>query len=239
MEDARIELPKVIRHRAYLFVLSIYDSLGLVRTPGVLSSDLQSSANRLIAAIARYPVAASKNQLLAAILEELKIVRVFTGLLRDTSLLERSVTDGLMHSGAGLEDQFSSIQRSLSKAPSTFAPKMPLTKIAAPNRQFGKGWAAFNKGGTPEEGTGSYLLGGQVGAPSITAEEAASDGSFSLRQRALLEVLKRRTQVTVGELDTLFSGRVSKKTLQRDLQDLVRRGVIQRKGDRRWTTYFI
>ncbi|MBI4134776.1 MAG: DeoR family transcriptional regulator [Candidatus Sungbacteria bacterium] len=50
-------------------------------------------------------------------------------------------------------------------------------------------------------------------------------------------MLRRRPRVTVGELGALFSGRVSKKTLQRDLQDLSDRDVVKRTGERRWTAY--
>src|SRR3989338_5462132 len=59
------------------------------------------------------------------------------------------------------------------------------------------------------------------------------------RQQAILEVLKRRPKISVGELDPLFSQRVSKKTLQRDLQDLIDQGVVKREGDKRWAVYSI
>lgn len=70
--------------------------------------------------------------------------------------------------------------------------------------------------------------------------EAGSHGErrdMSLRQTAILEVLKRRNRVTVGELGALFSGRVSKKTLQRDLQDLADRSIVKRTGEKRWAVY--
>ncbi len=61
----------------------------------------------------------------------------------------------------------------------------------------------------------------------------------SARQEAIVEVLKRREKVSVGELAKLFSGRVSAKTLQRDLQELIERRMVTRQGERRWAMYLL
>src|SRR3989344_1443214 len=61
--------------------------------------------------------------------------------------------------------------------------------------------------------------------------------SIAKRQEAIVEVLKRRDAVSVGELARLFTGIVGQKTLQRDLQDLVEKHIVSKSGEKRWTIY--
>lgn len=56
------------------------------------------------------------------------------------------------------------------------------------------------------------------------------------RRDSILAVLKDRKMSFIKDISTLISG-VSEKTIQRELAALVAEGVVERKGNRRWTTY--
>lgn len=58
----------------------------------------------------------------------------------------------------------------------------------------------------------------------------------SSRRDTILSVLKTKGPSYIKDLSTLFRD-VSEKTIQRELQALVAEGVVQKAGERRWTTY--
>ncbi|MBI2175264.1 MAG: hypothetical protein HYU35_00840 [Parcubacteria group bacterium] len=57
------------------------------------------------------------------------------------------------------------------------------------------------------------------------------------RKRQILELVKERGWVSVGDLASTFRGVVGEKTLQRDLLRMVDRGLLQKAGDKRWRRY--
>jgi len=56
------------------------------------------------------------------------------------------------------------------------------------------------------------------------------------RYKRILEVLKEKEEVQVKDLKEIFS-RVSKRTLRRDLNDLLKKGFVKRVGDKNRTVY--
>lgn len=60
--------------------------------------------------------------------------------------------------------------------------------------------------------------------------------SINERQEKILEILKEREKVQVGQLVSVFPG-VSKRTLRRDFQALFRSGLIERLGEKNNTFY--
>jgi hypothetical protein len=58
------------------------------------------------------------------------------------------------------------------------------------------------------------------------------------RQEAILGILKTKGPSYIKDVSTLIR-EVSEKTIQRELQLLVTKGLIQKEGDRRWTRYSI
>ncbi len=56
------------------------------------------------------------------------------------------------------------------------------------------------------------------------------------RRESLLSMLKSKGPSYIKDLSTMFRD-VSEKTIQRELQALVSEGVVQKTGERRWTTY--
>lgn len=64
-----------------------------------------------------------------------------------------------------------------------------------------------------------------------------NDNNFlNERHQKILEVLKERGKVQVGELVSVFP-RVSKRTLRRDFHSLLKRGLVKRTGEKNYTFY--
>jgi DNA-binding transcriptional ArsR family regulator len=57
-----------------------------------------------------------------------------------------------------------------------------------------------------------------------------------LRRDAILSVLKHKGSVYIKDISTIVRD-ISEKTIQRELQRLVREGVVLKTGSRRWTAY--
>jgi predicted HTH transcriptional regulator len=60
--------------------------------------------------------------------------------------------------------------------------------------------------------------------------------SVSERQKKILEILKEKGKVQVGQVKEFFPN-VSKRTLRRDFQSLVKKGIIERIGEKNKTFY--
>lgn len=58
------------------------------------------------------------------------------------------------------------------------------------------------------------------------------------RREAILAVIQSKKQVYIKDVSTIVRG-VSEKTIQRELQALVKEGILTRQGERRWTLYSI
>ncbi len=66
-------------------------------------------------------------------------------------------------------------------------------------------------------------------------KELLQKPKISLRQKKILEFLKTRERTQVWELQELFPG-ISKRTLRRDLENLLNQGIIERIG--KWNETF-
>ena len=76
--------------------------------------------------------------------------------------------------------------------------------------------------------------------PTVTAPNKTSNTSDKNHDRveAILSILKKQPEVSVKDISIVIHG-VSEKTLQRDLLSLVARGVLKKRGERRWSRYSI
>jgi hypothetical protein len=82
-------------------------------------------------------------------------------------------------------------------------------------------------------------------AVAVSADQSASNPSTDHRympkanhdrRGALLAVIESRGKVMIKDLVVVVPG-VSEKTIQRELQSMILDGVLQKEGERRWTTY--
>ncbi len=69
----------------------------------------------------------------------------------------------------------------------------------------------------------------------LSIRDQKPDG-LSKRQEEILSVIKDKGEVYIKDISTLLR-EYSEKTIQRELSSLVAGGVLEKKGDKRWTTY--
>jgi len=250
------KLPINLRQKAYSFSLFVYETFEALPERGILVQDIESGVNRLLAKIASYAVSNLKDRLIKDIVSEIRAVKVLLGIVRDISLLERHPALELFSKITELESIFGdllvgsdpTVRTSLnstalgvsdepSDEPSTDTSEdsaVPDDTNHAPAEQAERlSEKEMEYSGEPEPIKPSQPI--ATDQPENTI--APVNFVVSARQEAIVEVLKRRDKVSVGELARLFSGRVGGKTLQRDLQDLIEKGRVLRHGDRRWTVY--
>lgn len=79
---------------------------------------------------------------------------------------------------------------------------------------------------------------GQGNGQIIDKKTSEQKPSTVDRKKRILDFVKDKERVTVGELASLFS-EYSEKTLQRDLLEMVDRGVLMKEGDKRWRSYVL
>ena len=79
---------------------------------------------------------------------------------------------------------------------------------------------------------------GQLSDTSSTSRSSSESGQNSSRQEAILAILRSKGSSYIKDISTLIR-EVSEKTIQRELQTLIIKGVVEREGDRRWTRYSI
>ncbi len=58
------------------------------------------------------------------------------------------------------------------------------------------------------------------------------------RSNLILSIIKKKKEVGIKDIAEFISG-VGEKTIQRDLLALVSQGVLEKKGERRWSRYFL
>lgn len=85
-------------------------------------------------------------------------------------------------------------------------------------------------------------LGNRTGDLDASDKKPSKNLKDSARREEILSVLKKRGE---SSLKDIFDGMVSlgrnysEKTLQRELSALVEEGVVRKKGERRWSRYFL
>jgi len=84
------------------------------------------------------------------------------------------------------------------------------------------------------------VMGAKTSARDATANASKGqndgDPKKDKRRSSVLSVIKDKGQVSIKDISLVIRG-VSEKTIQRELQALVEEGVLQKKGERRWSTY--
>jgi hypothetical protein len=68
-------------------------------------------------------------------------------------------------------------------------------------------------------------------------EDLEVRGDAMSRQQKIAAFIQSEGRARISQIHKLFMEVCSEKTIQRDLADLVEKGILRREGDHRWTTY--
>ena len=75
-----------------------------------------------------------------------------------------------------------------------------------------------------------------ISKPKDSIHLKTADIRHNSRRNTILELLQNKSFITVKDVTDAIHG-CSSKTLQRELLSLVREGILNKKGERRWSTY--
>lgn len=75
---------------------------------------------------------------------------------------------------------------------------------------------------------------GVNGENGINVDRAVNGGE---RRSEIISLIKEKDWTSVGELAETFKGRISEKTLQRDLVGMASEGLLLKEGEKRWRRY--
>ncbi|MFC1625404.1 DeoR family transcriptional regulator [Patescibacteria group bacterium] len=81
-----------------------------------------------------------------------------------------------------------------------------------------------------------HTNGQSIGQPKISNKIKVNKNKA--RKNKIFDVIKNKKEVSVGELSSIFTN-CSEKTIQRDLLEMVSRGLLKKEGDKRWRKYIL
>ncbi len=70
----------------------------------------------------------------------------------------------------------------------------------------------------------------------VLKQERQNNESKKDRREQIMELIKDKKNATIKDLSLIMKD-CSEKTIQRELSDMILKGVLDRKGERRWSTY--
>ena len=78
----------------------------------------------------------------------------------------------------------------------------------------------------------------RVSKGHIKDTKSAPEGHIKDRREAILSVIKNKRRASIKDISTFIRG-ISEKTIQRELSGLITSGIVEKQGERRWSTYSI
>ena len=182
-------------------------------TPGDKSVVIQSLFTAALETISLLNVARISN--LITEMNHTLLVReidMIVGMLRDR------LAESAENAGYVLSENFF-------KTPDLFS-----TGFKSPNRTFGDSNQMLNKRQT------SSVVTNHIENSDISKGHSNVQEKKSIRQNSIIGALRNQSKLTIKDFAKVIKD-CSEKTIQRELIELVERGVIKKEGERRWSTY--
>jgi hypothetical protein len=95
-----------------------------------------------------------------------------------------------------------------------------------------------DKGQTEKASTGGLAQNSQKIKSEMSFKKGIENVDFQKdsRKNSIIEILKKQSNLTIKDIALIIPG-YSTKTIQRELLDLVKAGIVKKEGDRRWSRY--
>ncbi len=127
-----------------------------------------------------------------------------------------------------LRDEYELAKKLISKQKQS----QDFVRLSLPDRQI-----------SPKEANGQSNRHNNDNRHSIRQEKSDNSNSkgntkSAIRKNKILGIIKKKREVGIGELSIMFN-EYSEKTIQRDLLEMVDKGVLKKEGHKRWRKYMI
>ena len=86
------------------------------------------------------------------------------------------------------------------------------------------------------ESAGYVLSDSFFRTPDVFSTEVSSNEKKNKRQEDIISLLKERSDLSVKDFTQIIKD-CSEKTVQRELLELVEKGIVKKQGERRWSRY--
>lgn len=87
-----------------------------------------------------------------------------------------------------------------------------------------------------KKNVGKYVAEKTQKTTSLKRQSKPARGEAEKRREAIISILKTKGQVTMKDIATRITN-CTEKTLQRDLLSLIKKGVVEKEGEKRWSVY--
>ena len=233
-----------MKRKIFELTLALYRVTDFFPSEETLKKQLRQKANEILGLIAEYSVNNQSSGEIYNIIAKIKAIKSYLSIAKHNKLVKPVNIAVLEREYDFFEnfferelDYFDEVVEDL--IPKNSRPK----KTTAIERDviFHQKVSVENGNGDGDNGNGNGKNNDRHGHGHIHAIEpkqasALPAGELNERQIKMLDYLSSHAQVKIGDL-TGFFGKLSSKTIQRDLNDLVLKRVIKKEGEKRWTVY--
>ncbi len=215
-------LPKEVQSKVFELTLALYRVTDFFPEGEALRRNLRQKANEILGSVAEYSAADDQEREALAISARIQTVHTYLGVARAMRFVKPINLTVLEREYHALEDFFTRELDTLKTERFSSGERKKETPPEEVRRSDNTMRPAVSQGTR-------YAFEG--GNSAFTKRNGISD-----RQKAILAHIETQKQARISDFFTLFD-RISSKTIQRDLQDLVSRELLKKEGEKRWTIY--
>lgn len=231
------KISKEMKRKIFELTLALYRVTDFFPAEEILKKQLRQKANEVLGLIAEYSINHRSSGEIYNILAKIKAIKSYLSVAKYNRLV-RPINIVVLEREYDFFENF--FERELDYFDEVIEDVIPKNsrpkKTTAIERDV-----IFHQKVSVENGNGNGNNHSEHGHNYAAALELKKSfilptAKLNERQVKMLEYLGSHEQAKVGDLTGFFTN-ISSKTIQRDLNDLVMKGVIKKAGEKRWTTY--
>lgn len=235
------KISKEMKRKIFELTLALYRVTDFFPSEEILKKQLRQKANDILGLIAEYSINHQSRSEIYTILAKIKSIKSYLALAKhnkmvkaiNVAVLEREYEffEGFFERELEyFEEAIEDIVLKSSRHKKTTAIERDVIFHQKVSVENGNGNGIGNVNVSNEHGHDhTHMI-------EPKKESILPNAKFNERQVKMLDYLKGHEQAKISDLTGFFAD-LSSKTIQRDLNDLVIRGVIKKEGEKRWTVY--
>lgn len=235
------KISKEMKRKIFELTLALYRVTDFFSSEEILKKQLRQKANEILGLIAEYSVNHQSKSEIYNILAKIKSVKSYLALAKHNKFVKPINVAVLEREYDFFENFFERELDYFEEVIDDIVPKNERPKkTTAIERDviFHQKVSVENGNGNggDNNGNGHYEHHGNIHEIKPKGYSILPASNLNERQVKVLGYLNSHTQAKISDL-TIFFTNISSKTIQRDLNDLVVKGVIKKEGEKRWTVY--